>query len=151
MKIRFRTPLHSKRGLTLIEVLGSLTLLATVLAVLLTARGRFMLQAAEADRRLAASEAVEAMLTRWYSEHGEIPVGEGGELVVRFGEPLYWRTDPLPDEQAASLGLQRIRLVVRRADRQPATAPEAAVRPVLHIELVQGATRGDGKPTQPLE
>src|SRR5947207_9417863 len=54
-----------RRGVTLVEVLAGLLLLATVLASALIARGRFLRQWAEADQRLAAAHAADAMLATW--------------------------------------------------------------------------------------
>src|SRR5436309_3173648 len=64
-RARRRIACTKRRAVTLVEVLAGLLLLGTVLASALIARGRFLRQWAEADQRLAASRAADAMLATW--------------------------------------------------------------------------------------
>jgi hypothetical protein len=117
--------------MTLIELLAGLVVLGTVLASIGMARGRFLRQWAEADRRLAATRAVDHLLERWMSGPAErIPLAAQGEL---YGMTRHvWRTTPRRDRAAEALGLTIVRLDV--FDR--ATEPRAGAAPVVSVEFL---------------
>ena len=60
-------------AMTLVEVVGGLALLATLLVAALLAQGRYMRQAASADRRLQAVTAADALLTSWRLDPRSLP------------------------------------------------------------------------------
>ena len=67
-------PWHRRRlrrpGLTLIEVVAGLALLATVLVLVFAARDRVAHQQVRADRRLAAVAAADALVADWLRDQG---------------------------------------------------------------------------------
>lgn len=118
--------------MTLVEVLAGLVVLGTLLASLAIARGRFSRQWADADRKLAAVRAVDAMVTDWTDMPGSpIPVNREGALP---GAPnCVWRTHLIPDANARSLAAAIVRLEV--FDRSAATRQLRAV-PLLTLDLL---------------
>src|SRR3954453_12241352 len=67
-------------AMTLVEVVGALGLLATLLVALLLARVRYTHQAALAERRLQAVAAAEALLATWHQDPRSLPRAGGGML-----------------------------------------------------------------------
>jgi type II secretory pathway pseudopilin PulG len=98
--------------MTLVEVLAGLVVLGTLLAAVTVARGRFLRQWAEADRRLQATRAVDALLSEWLSGSTQaVPVNSRGPLVGGAVNQI-WRTRPMRDPAAAELGAVVVRLEV---------------------------------------
>src|SRR3954454_16567129 len=98
-----------RRGVTLIEVLAGLVLLGTVLASVMIARGRFVRQWAQAEQRLAAVHAADAMLAQWLSAGSQaVPVPAQGRLDDQPG--YVWRTRRVPSPQADELSAGVVRL-----------------------------------------
>jgi type II secretory pathway pseudopilin PulG len=128
--------------MTLVEVLAGLVVLGTLLAAVTVARGRFLRQWAEADRRVQATRAVDALLSGWLSGSVQaVPVHSQGPLVGGAVNQV-WRTRLMRDPVAAELGAVVVRLEVfdtttsRRptvtvdfllqSPRPPTTQPRAA-------------------------
>src|SRR5258706_2701202 len=65
---------RSRPGVTLIEVIAGLVVLAVLVCAVALARGRFMRQWEAAQRRTQAAEAVDRMLAGWVG-------GEGGGAI----------------------------------------------------------------------
>ena len=108
----------ARRATTLIEVIAGLVILGTILAALLIARGRFAQQEAMAQRKLAATRSLDALVSQWLNGPvGAIPVSARGDL----GESNQtWRTHLIPDPSAESLGAHVMRVeVFDRNARQP--------------------------------
>jgi hypothetical protein len=80
------------------------------------ARGRFLTQWADADRRLVVTQAADAMLAQWLTDPvRNVPVSAEGSL---NGAPGYaWRTVVVSDPVAATLGARTVRLEI--FDRRP--------------------------------
>src|SRR5215212_1472456 len=96
---------RSRRALavTLIEVVAGLVILATVLASVTIARGRMLRQWADADRKLAATRAADAMIAQWVADSDlAAPVAARG--AVAGVEDCTWRTQLRRDPNAAALG-----------------------------------------------
>src|SRR4051794_41700165 len=91
----------SRAGVTLIEVVAGLVILATVLASVTIARGRMLRQWAEADRKLAATRAADAMIAQWVADSDlAAPVASRG--AVAGVEDCAWRTQIRRDANAAA-------------------------------------------------
>ena len=100
-----------RRGLTLIEVVAALALMATLLVAVLTIKAGLTRRRAVADRQLRAVAAADALLTAWWADPATFPVGRSGPVPA---EPsLAWSTRPLPNAAAARLGGRVIRLDIR--------------------------------------
>ena len=119
MKRRF---LHTnfRRGATLIEVLAGLVILGTLLVSVTMARGRFLRQWAEADRRIIAARETDQLIEAWLSESSrDVPISSQGATDDSDHHP--WRTRVIPSPAAASVGAIVVRLQVfeRTADEAP--------------------------------
>jgi type II secretory pathway pseudopilin PulG len=105
------------RGTTLIEVLAGLVVLGTLLVSVAIARGRFVRQWSEADRKLAAAATADAQVARWLAGPPDaVPIN--GEGPVGSPANCAWRTRVVPDESAAKLGAAVVRYEI--ADRSAA-------------------------------
>ena len=98
--------------MTLVEVIAGLVVLGTLLAAVTVARGRILRQWGEADRRLQATRAVDAMLSEWLSGSPQaVPIRAQGPLVGGATNQI-WRTQVIRDPAAAELGAIVVRLGV---------------------------------------
>jgi hypothetical protein len=109
--------------MTLVEVIGGLGLLATLLVATLLARSRYVHQATVADRRLQAVAAADALLTTWHQDTRSLP--RAGSGLVPGDEELAWHTQTLPNADATDLGAVVVQLQILD------TRPQAAASPVL--------------------
>ena len=100
-----------RRGLTLIEVVAALALMATLLVAVLTIKAALTRRRAAADRRLRAVAAADALLTQWWADPATFPVGRSGPVAA--DPSLAWSTRVLPNPVAARLGGRVVRLDVR--------------------------------------
>ena len=127
-----RPPTRARRGTTLIEVLAGLVILATLLAAVTVARGRFLRQWADADAKLRAARAADAMIAGWTTADTiSVPADAAGAL---DGVPgCRWRTHVIPSTTADDLGARVVRLDVSRR----LTAAEGGREvPVLSVDLL---------------
>ncbi len=112
-------PLRSpprRRGTTLIEVLLGLVILSTLLVSVAMARGRFMRQWADADRRIAQTKAVDDLVSHWLAGPPEsVPLA--GQGVV---DGNTWRTRLVRSQPAATLGAVVVRLELFDRSNAPA-------------------------------
>ena len=109
--------------MTLVEVVGGLALLATLLVAMLLAKGRYIRQSALADRRLAAVAAADALLTAWHQDASSLARTGAGPISGDDG--LSWRTRIVANPAVKELDAQVVRLEILD-DR-----PTAAANPVL--------------------
>lgn len=150
--------------MTLVELLGGLALLGSVMAGILIAHGRFARQYYKAEQRQEAVAAVDTLLTRWFQtpppeppppEAPEARPESASKRVPRRGsgplpgtDDLYWRTRVVrsPQRTAQRLGAQRIALTVRPEEQwqRRSQAP-----PVLRIELLVSLPQAEDTDTQP--
>jgi type II secretory pathway pseudopilin PulG len=80
----------SRLAMTLIEVVGGLALLGTLLVAVLLAKAKFTRQAATADRKLQAVAAADELLTVWRQDPNALPRDGSGS--VAGDRQLSWRT-----------------------------------------------------------
>lgn len=111
-------PRRPPRGMTLIEVVAGLALLATVLVLVFSARDHVARQQVRADRRLAAVAAADALLADWMRSAETFPRASTGGVPGR--PELIWTTRVVPNPPAEALGGQAVRLDVGRADERAA-------------------------------
>jgi len=115
---------RSRSGATLIEVLAGLVVLGTVLSSVLIARGRFLRQWGDAQQKINAAHAADALLEKWMSGPAEmIPLGE-----ERLNADLRWRTQRVANTEAAKLEANVVRLeILRQRDAKPLVSVEFLV------------------------
>jgi len=112
MKRRLIPSSFRPAGMTLVEVVAGLVVLGTLLAAVTVARGRFVRQGAEADRRLQATRAVDALLSQWLSGSPQaVPMRGQGPLIGGAANQV-WRTQVVRDPAAMELGAIVVRLEV---------------------------------------
>jgi prepilin-type N-terminal cleavage/methylation domain-containing protein len=109
---------RSRPGVTLIEVIAGLVVLAVLVCAVTLARGRFMRQWEAAQRRVLAAEALDRMLAGWVGSEGNdsIPVPARGTLAGVEG--CAWRTEWVAEPGAARLGAGVVRVEVVEAGRR---------------------------------
>jgi hypothetical protein len=101
---------------TLIEVVAGLFVLGVLVSSVTIARGRIARQWADADRRIAAARALDALASRWFDgESDVIPVPASGNLEGVPG--CTWRTSALDDPAARGLGAAVVRVDVLHGRR----------------------------------
>jgi type II secretory pathway pseudopilin PulG len=106
-------------AMTLVEVVGALALLGTLLVATLLAKARYTRQAASADRRLQAVAAADEMLTGWRRDPQSLDRSGAGR--VPGDVELSWRTQVVPDPVTKELGATVVRLEIFE-DRAAAAA-----------------------------
>ena len=94
MKQENQARFQSHGGLTLVEVVVSLVLAATLLVGMLTAFRIHQQQIVRAVRERRAIEAAEPLLARWMTSPGQVPRRGNGTL-NDGGQVWFWRTRPL--------------------------------------------------------
>ena len=113
---------RDRHGLTLVEVVAGLALLATLLVSILMAFSAHAGQIRAAQDRLQAIEIADALLTRWTASDGIPAVGR--EDAVPGSEALWWRIVVSPSVAPSATGLHTVRLEVFE---RPANAPQRIV------------------------
>jgi prepilin-type N-terminal cleavage/methylation domain-containing protein len=113
-----RSDLRGRRsGLTLLEVLAALAILATLLAGLLLAKGKAMHQLGLAERRLKAVAAADALMEQWW-EREALPKREASGDCPGEAE-LWWRIGVAGAKKDGSNPLNVVSLeVIGRNDGQ---------------------------------
>jgi hypothetical protein len=96
--------------MTLVEVIGGLALLATLLVATLLARSRYVHQSTVAERRLQAVAAAEALLTTWHQDARSLP--REGSGLIPGEQQLAWRTRALANADARDLGAVVVQLQI---------------------------------------
>lgn len=120
-----------QRGVTLIEILAGLAVLGVLISSIMIARGRALRQWADADAKLQATRAVDALLTTWLADPNSpdrIPVPATGQLADL--PDCTWRTTYFTDPAARQLGAGVVRLEVFK-DRRPLLSLDLLKRPEI--------------------
>ena len=99
------------RGLTLVEVVAALALMATLLVAVLAIKSGLARRRAAADRQLRAVAVADRLLADWWQDPTTFPVGRSG----RADPALAWTTTVVPSPAAARVGGRVVRLDVRDA------------------------------------
>ena len=102
-----------RTGMTLVEVLAGLALLASVLVGLLAAKAGYTRQSARAELRLRAAGAADELLAGWWQSSAGVPRLAAGE--APGGAGLLWRTRPVANVAVEDLGAQNVRLEILSA------------------------------------
>lgn len=101
-----------------------MAILGTLVASLVVARSRALHQLADADRRQDAVIAADELLSGWWAQPAEIPVGSSGPLTGG----MQWQTSPLNNPVSKQLGIRIVRLqIVEAGGHTAAPSPLASV------------------------
>jgi prepilin-type N-terminal cleavage/methylation domain-containing protein len=131
-------------GVTLIEILAGLVILGTLLVSIAIARGRFLRQIAEADRRLTAIHSADALLAAWMSGPAQnVPLAAQGALDQT--QNFTWRTRVIRNPDATRVDAMLVRLEV--FDRSTAAA-NAMASPAFAVDFLLHDYRLPPPPTQ---
>jgi prepilin-type N-terminal cleavage/methylation domain-containing protein len=112
MMIKFRPfSRKSRAGVTLIEIVVGLVILAVLVSSVTLARGRFARQWGEAERKIQTAQAVDRLMATWIGgETDSIPVPGQGNLDGVEG--CIWRTNWVAEPAARRIGAGVVRLEV---------------------------------------
>ena len=117
-----------RRAMTLIEVVAGLALLATVLSGIVAIKTRCLRQMHRTEQRREAIRCADELLSAWWTDTATFPYRSSGPVP---GHPqLQWRTRPISNLQAQSLGGQVIRLEI--ADFSASSSAE----PLISVEVL---------------
>jgi len=107
-----------RSGVTLIEIVVGLVVLAVLVSSITVARGRFMRQWSEAERGVQAAKAVDRMLAGWIgnADADSIPVPSAGNLDGVEG--CVWRTNWVSDPSATRIGAGVVRVEVLQGGKR---------------------------------
>lgn len=128
-----------RSGLTLIEVVASLGLLATLLVSLMQAHTRHARQMETARRRIAAGEAADRLLQEWFSNETPLLVDQEGE----FSEcsEFRWRTRRRSEPALERVGTMVLVLEVFEALHHDGHKPLTSVELVIATTSRSDAAR----------
>jgi hypothetical protein len=132
-------------------VLAGLVVLGTVLVSVTIARGRFLRQWGDAQRKLAATHAADALLGQWMAgPPGAVPVESSAALTDL--PDCYWQTHRLDQPAAAGLSAAVVRLEIfqkNQSSREPMlvrAAPLVSVDFLVHVEPLRPAPPATSRP-----
>jgi len=124
-----------RRGTTLIEVLAGLVVLGTVLVSITIARGRFLRQWGDAQRKLAATHAADVLLAQWMAGPSTAVPMDSSAAVTDLPD-CYWQTHRLDQPAAAGLSAAVVRLEIFQKDRQPREQTRLRSAPVVSVDFL---------------
>ena len=113
--------------MTLVEVVGGLAILGTLLVALLVARDRYSLQWVRAQRRVEMTHAADTLLSAWWASADKFPRSASGD--VDAAGTFWWRTGVAFNPAVSQLGAETVQLQV--FDRRDPAAPPVTVDVVL--------------------
>jgi prepilin-type N-terminal cleavage/methylation domain-containing protein len=148
LKTNLRGSASERRGMTLVEVVAGLALMATLMASLLSIKSRLIRDLAQSDRRHAALRDADQLLSTWWKTPATFPRGAVGSTP----DGLSWRTQVIPNPQVQSAGAQVVRLEVYSSAEPlaaveivlPTTTEAAALLPLSPSPGNPGEGRGEG-------
>ena len=97
-----------RRGLTLIEVVAGLALMATILVALLLLKTQFTHQLAASNERLRAVAAADSLLQDWWAAPATFPINKSG--TIEIDRSLKWETHLVPNEAVSQLRARVVKL-----------------------------------------
>lgn len=118
-------------GMTLIEVLGALALMGSLVVSLLCAKANAMRQGAVAERRLQAVQLADQLLTEWWPSAEKFPRDQTGQADQL---ELAWRTRSVVNKDLEQIGTSVLCLEI--LEQRPATAGQV----LASVEVVVPST-----------
>lgn len=142
MKAKSRTFSRSWRpaGLTLIEVVASIVLLATVLTSIVIAKSRHTRQLALSQRISTAVRAADELIAAWHLSGDGVPVNRTGSIAG--DQSLHWRTRLLTGHELESWRASVVRVELMDANHQ-ATDVLTDAKPLVSVDLVVPEVQGN--------
>ncbi len=104
-----------RRGLTLVEVIAGLALMASLLATMVVAYSAHLRQHRNAQRKVLAVELLDRQLEEWRRASVPIPVPSAGEFLDK--PEFHWQTELVPNATLAQFHSEVVRIEVR--EKQP--------------------------------
>ena len=104
----FSRKFPARTGLTLVEVVAGLALMATVLVAMLLLKTQFIHQLATSNSRLRSAAAADSLLDQWWANPTAFPINRSGTVSDFPG--LEWQTHVVPTEVVEHLHARVIRL-----------------------------------------
>jgi prepilin-type N-terminal cleavage/methylation domain-containing protein len=104
----------ARKGLTLIEVIAGLALMATLLVTMLLLKARFTHQLSDSDRKLRAVAAADALLEQWWANPEKFPINRAGSVTDSPG--LNWQTHLVANDVVSKLDCRVVRLDILSGD-----------------------------------
>lgn len=132
-------PRHRQHGVTLIEVVAAIALLATVAVLSLGAQNRLMRQWRDADQRQRAAQIADRLLEDWWSRGRSIPMRRQGEVEDHPG--WIWQTAVRNEQYLALNGMDVVKLEIYSPQARPQRD-----EPTLEVELVAPRNRTPAAP-----
>ena len=97
-----------RRGLTLVEVVAGLALMATLLVAMLSLKTRFTHQLGKSNLQLRGVAAADSLLTAWWADTSSFPINQSGAVASYPG--FNWRTNLVANKAVAHLDSKVVRL-----------------------------------------
>jgi Tfp pilus assembly protein PilV len=110
-----------RQGLTLIEVVAGLALMATILVAMLVMKTRFTHQLAFSNQHLRAVAAADSLLEQWWADPAKFPINRSGAIPQYPG--FDWQTNLVENDVVARLDSRVVRLDIV-ADAKVVTSVE---------------------------
>ncbi|MCA9215913.1 MAG: type II secretion system protein [Planctomycetales bacterium] len=130
-KCRIKQRLRNRSGLTLIEVIASIGLLATLLVATMTAYSRHVRQIESSRFRINAAESADVLLSKWFSDEDEIPFPAEG--CCGEDKEYSWATQRIRSERLGDREVDIVQLTIKRTSNQG--------EHVLQLELATKSNR----------
>ena len=99
------------RALTLVEVLGALVIMGTILAGSVMAKAHHTRQLAQARQRQIAVHLIDELVSRWWTTPQGVPINQHG--IVEQNPAWIWETRVVPNAAVDNLGVRVVRVEVR--------------------------------------
>lgn len=142
MKAKSRTSSRIWRpaGLTLIEVVASIVLLATVLTGMVIAKSRHTRQLALSQRISAAVRAADELIATWHLSSEGVPVDQTGSIAG--DHLLQWRTRLVAGHELEAWRASVVRVELMDANHQ-ATDASMEAKPLVSVDIVVPEVQGN--------
>ena len=106
-----RDPVRLRRGLTLVEVIAGLALMASLLSTMVVAYSAHLRQHRNAQRKVLAVELLDRKLEEWRRTSQPIPVPAEGDFLDK--PEFHWQTELVPNSTLHPFFGEVVRIEVR--------------------------------------
>lgn len=122
-----------RSGMTLVEVVAGMTLLACLATGILLAYGAHQKQLRRAEQKIAAVQVADKLLTEWYSGHTTVPRNRQGRVLMGQ-ENWIWSTQSVDVTAIGSISFERIRVEIYPEDYRRDRSPSAVVELLTPVD-----------------